>query len=708
MRTAWVIARRELISYLCSPIAAVLLVVFLLVNGYTFWILLSALNDPRSQVNGAVMQLFFGGTLFFWFLVMLMSGALTMRLFAEEKKQGTYELLMTAPVRDGEVVFGKFLGAFLFYALLWIPTLVYPLLLSRYAALDWGPIACGYLGSLVVGALFLAIGQFASALTKNQIISAVVAFTICLLLFSLSFLEFFLPLPQWRGVFGVLNLVAHLDDFGKGVIDTRILVFYSTLILFFLYLTLKGIESRKGIAVATCFILAAFLFFLNLLAYRHPHRWDLTQTQTYTLSDKTVKVLQGLEHPVEIAVFYQPRHSLYKRVFDLLKEFAEKKNQNLKIEYADPDRDPARTQQMTTRLKVDELNTLVVSSGGKIKQIRDTDLEEYDFSARQLGESPKIKNFTGEEALLNAILAVTEERQPVLYFLTGHGEKDIDSFANEGIAATKLFLEKNNMKGEKLLLLGRKEIPSPCDLLVVAGPTKPVTPPEKELLKKYLEGGGSLWLMIDPLTETGLGPLLEEWGVGLGNDVVVDPSTGIPHISAANLFIHSYSRHPITKNMLGVATLFVMARSVAAAPSTAWRSTPLAFTSNGGWGETSVMSQQFEFSEKEDLKGPVSIAVAAEAAAASSEKGRLVVVGDSEFLTNTQLENVGNTDLVDNILQWLLRHEKRVSLKPKTPEQIELHLTSQQMTRLFWATVLGMPFLGLTLGGIAFWRRNRY
>lgn len=245
MKTIWILARRELLSYFCSPVAYVLLFVFLLVNGYTFWILLSALNDPRAQLNGAVMQIFFGGTFFFWLTVILIAAALSMRLFAEENRNGTLELLMTAPVRDTEVVLGKFCGAFIFYAILWIPTLIYPVLLSFYGQPDWGPIACGYLGCLLLGAVFLSIGLWTSTLTQNQIIAAVLSFALSLILFSLSFLEFFIPIPEWRPVFNYVNLIGHFDDFGKGVLDTRVFIYYGSLIVFFLYLTLKAVESRK-------------------------------------------------------------------------------------------------------------------------------------------------------------------------------------------------------------------------------------------------------------------------------------------------------------------------------------------------------------------------------------------------------------------------------------------------------------------------------
>jgi len=245
MRTTFQLLKKELLSLFTTPIATILLFVFLLVNGYIFWILVTALNDPRVQVESSVMQLFFGGTLFFWFLVILVSSVVTMRLFSEESRQGTLELLMTSPVRESEVVCGKFCAAFLFYVFLWIPTLAYPLLLKQYSSLDWGPIWSGYLGVLLLGALFNAIGLFTSTLTKNQIIAAVLSFTFSLGLFSLSFLEFFIPLPEWGRIFNYVNMLDHMDNFGKGVLDSRILTYMISLTVFFLFLTVKRLGLRK-------------------------------------------------------------------------------------------------------------------------------------------------------------------------------------------------------------------------------------------------------------------------------------------------------------------------------------------------------------------------------------------------------------------------------------------------------------------------------
>jgi len=459
----------------------------------------------------------------------------------------------------------------------------------------------------------------------------------------------------------------------------------------------------------TLFIVFGILAAVNYLSFRHYKRWDVTQTQMHTLSDKTEKLLQSLKKPVRITAFYQPTHPLYKKVKDLLKEFADKGGEKLQIEFIDPDKDLARAQILAQKYKVDVLNTLVLSQNEKTKQISASKLAEYEKTGQALGESPKLKFFKAEEALFNALLEITQEKQSKVYFLTGHGEKDSQSSSQEGSATLKRFLDQNNILSDTLILLGKQNIPADADLLILAGPTKKVTQNEIKLLQKYINEGGKVWLLLDPLAESGMTPFLDSIGVFSENKVVVDPSSGLPYISAANLFISQYTPHPIVKSMKGVATLFVLTRPVkpAAVPAKDWAVFPLAFTSPQGWGESKIINPVYEYNEGEDLLGPVSVGVAVQPKKGASVKGRVVVLGDSEFITNTQLQNVGNRDLVYNVIQWLLKEEEFVSVAPKKGDSIELHLNQDEASRLFWISMVWIPFMGLSFGGILWWRRKQ-
>lgn len=248
MHNLGTLTKREFQSYYYSPIAYVVITIFLLIQGYTFWILMNLLNNSRGTVTtDAVMEYFLGGgeNLFFWLCLLLIIPLITMRLLADEMKSGTIELLMTAPVTDTEVVLSKFFGAFCFYFVLWIPTLSFVVIVDYYINPGFGPIYSGYLGTILVGGVLISIGLFASSLTQNQIIAAIFSFFIILIFFSIGFLNTFVPVQNIRNFISYISILEHYADFIKGIIDTRHIIYYISLIVIMLFLTVKTLESRK-------------------------------------------------------------------------------------------------------------------------------------------------------------------------------------------------------------------------------------------------------------------------------------------------------------------------------------------------------------------------------------------------------------------------------------------------------------------------------
>lgn len=237
---------RELRGYFLSPLGWVVATGFLFFNGLAFQTILDYLNNPQAPASMTPLDFFFGGTLFFWLSMLFVGPVLTMRLLAEERRSGTLEMLLTAPITEGQVVIGKYLGAFLFYVFLWLPSLVYVALLAGKLPLDWGPIGASYLGTLGIGAMFLAIGVFTSAVTRNQVVAAVFSFALTFLSFLPAFLEFLVNDPKWRDALGYLNLYQHMDDFSKGIVDSRRLVYYLSVTAFFLFLASRAVEAGKG------------------------------------------------------------------------------------------------------------------------------------------------------------------------------------------------------------------------------------------------------------------------------------------------------------------------------------------------------------------------------------------------------------------------------------------------------------------------------
>jgi len=244
MKGALATLSRELRAYFFSPLAYAILTLFLLVNGFIFWVIVSFLSDPRARI-GAPLELFFGQTVYFWLVLLCIVPVLTMRLLAEERKSGTIEVLMTAPVTETQVVLGKYFAALLFYLCLWLPTLVYVAIIARHADVDPGPVAAGYLGVLGVGALFLAVGVFASSVARNQIVAAVLTFALLVLLFSFGLLANLVTGEVLKRAFAYLDLWQHMDDFAKGLVDTRRVVYYLSGSAFFLFLATRALAANK-------------------------------------------------------------------------------------------------------------------------------------------------------------------------------------------------------------------------------------------------------------------------------------------------------------------------------------------------------------------------------------------------------------------------------------------------------------------------------
>jgi ABC-2 type transport system permease protein len=233
--------RRELRAYFFSPLAYVVLCFFLLVSGVIFIFLVGQLNDPRSG-GGPPLGFFFRTT---WLLLLLIVPVLTMRLISEELRSGSIEVLMTAPVTEGQVVAGKFLAALAFYAVLWLPTVVYAISINLYEKVDWGPVGAGYLGILLIGCLFVSIGVFASAMTRSQLLAAMITVALILLLFLVSLFGSLTTNDLIKNALGHLNIWDHIEEFASGIVDTRRLVFYLSGTLFFLFLASRALEDKK-------------------------------------------------------------------------------------------------------------------------------------------------------------------------------------------------------------------------------------------------------------------------------------------------------------------------------------------------------------------------------------------------------------------------------------------------------------------------------
>ena len=253
MRSVWIIAKKELKTYLYSPIAYILTAFFLLVSGFFFYNILAWANDQtqrmmqsgygveRLNINQMLFQPFFNNmTIILMFLLPM----LTMRLFADEKKTRTEELLLTSPARLSSIIMGKYLAALIIYALILLLTATYAVFVFVYGNPEPLPLLVAYLGLFLLGAVFIAIGLFASALTENQVIAAVISFSAIILIWVISWVGESGP-GAWKGILTYLSFFSHFTNMAGGVIDTQDIVYYLSFIFLGLYLTRSVFEFRK-------------------------------------------------------------------------------------------------------------------------------------------------------------------------------------------------------------------------------------------------------------------------------------------------------------------------------------------------------------------------------------------------------------------------------------------------------------------------------
>ncbi|MCZ6806278.1 MAG: ABC transporter permease subunit [Deltaproteobacteria bacterium] len=245
MRSAWVVMKRELASFFVSPLAYVVLTSWLIFTGVTFWIL-TEFYARNAVTSGADTPLsgFFGGSALFFIPLLVFVPVLTMRLVAAERQSGTLEGLMTAPISEGSIIWGKYGGALVMWGVLWAPTIIYAWIISQHGNVDWGAVASSYFGVFCLGAYFMAIGLLMSTIAPTQIIAAVLSFVALGVLFTVGIGEFVLD-GTLREVCAYLSMWGHMHRFAKGVVDSRYLVFDFSVALLAVGLSIAVLKAGR-------------------------------------------------------------------------------------------------------------------------------------------------------------------------------------------------------------------------------------------------------------------------------------------------------------------------------------------------------------------------------------------------------------------------------------------------------------------------------
>ena len=459
-------------------------------------------------------------------------------------------------------------------------------------------------------------------------------------------------------------------------------------------LFLKTRRARYGGAAGLSVALVlGILILANFLNFRYHKRMDLTENQLYSLSEQSRKVVENLSSEVHIIGFF--RGEAGRLGFeDLVNQYRDVSSK-VQYEIVDPEEEPGRTSQYDIQRNAQ----VVVLSGLK----------------KEIVENPD------EQKITTAIIKITREEEKVVYFLEGHGERDTHDSEAQGLLKAREEVEKQNYRVETYNLAQENQLPEDATVIVSAGPKINFLPTEVDLLKAFLEAGGSFLLLVDPLTEFQMDDFLAEYGLGLGDKVVVDAS-GLGQLfglGAAAPLVAQYADHPITRELSGVMTFFPMAQNVTTSSSPIdYQSGELLLTTPNSWAESDLEQGEASFEEGQDLKGPLKLAAVAtlsgeehsegesEEREAAATESRFVLFGDSDFATNAYFDSVANGDLFLMTIGWLAEETDLVAIRPKDPEDRRINVTFSQWRWIFWSTVVLFPLATLILGTMV-WSSRR-
>ncbi len=454
--------------------------------------------------------------------------------------------------------------------------------------------------------------------------------------------------------------------------------------------TLKyGSNALTAIAIAL-----GILGVINFLSARYYARYDLTERGLYTLSPKTLEVLQGLTNELTVVAFY--RETEQGEFGRLLKQYAYY-SKYFSYRLVDPDKEPVESK----RYKITDYGTSVI---------------EYGRNEERISEGT-------EMALTNALARATSQEKHNVYFLGGHDEFSLDDQTEKGFKKVKQLLIDGNYEVHPLLVLAQTpQVPKDCQLLIVAGPKTAFLSVEIEAVSQYLDDGGAALFLLDPLVETGLEPLLKKWSIGLRNDFVVDKSNVLPGADFSVPVAANYGTHPITAKHKGLMTFFPLVRSVEKVGSLPGSEvSPLVMSSHRSWSEVNLTAliqkrpEDVVYDSGQDLTGPLWLAMVVLGPASHSEEenlarhnpqARLVVFGDSDFATNQFVDVAGNGDLLMNAASWLVNERDRITIRPKMAQFRPLELNPGDAFWIRWVYWLTMPAIAVVAGLIVFWRRR--
>lgn len=649
------------------------------------------------------------------FLFLIAIPILSMRILADERKQKTDQLILTAPISVGKIVLGKYFAMSSVFLIPVAAICIFPVFLQKFGTVPMGESYVAILAFTLYGLTCLAVGIFVSSLTESQVIAAVLSFGILFLTYMMSGIESLISqtgniVTKFLGVFDFQTRFANMIN---GVLNITDVIYFLTVIILMLFLTTQSIQKRRysvsvhnismgaysSITVVIGIVLAVVV---NLIAAKVPTKYtsfDVTSNKLYTITDQTKEMLAGLQEDINLYVI-SAESSVDTNLQQTLNCY-ESESEHVKVSYVDPLVNPKFASQYTTGNLTQ--NSIIVESDKRYKVISYNDLYETEIDYTTYSQS--ITGYDAEGQITSAISYCTSDDMPKIYMIAGHNEYTLDSGFTTAI-------EKENIEYETISLMDYDTIPEDAECIVIHAPETDFSADDADKVIAYLNNGGKALITTEYVGNSlpNFERIMENFGLSIQQGYVVDSHAGnyyqtpiylLPNVEYAD------ETSGLTGSYTYVFAPYAQGIAVPESDTDDITYTKLLTGSDSSIVKTNVQSTSTFEKEEGDLDGPVCIGVKAEKTLDSGSATLYLFSCAQLFTDNADSAVSGNNKvLFSNIMSTVANHEVSVSIPVKSYDVENLTASSSDMY-LFETIVVVLVPLALIICGLVIWLKRR-
>lgn len=735
MKQLFSIVKKELKSSLDHPLGYILIIVFLVLNSFLYF---------RTSIVQEVASLRSMFNLLPWVFLFFIP-ALTMRTWAEERKENTLNVLLSYPIKIWQLILGKYLGTVILVSIMLLLTLIIPITLRGVGNFDWGVVFGQYLGAFFLIVAMVAVGQWGSSLSKNQVVAFIISIAIlfAFVLVGLDFVILALPYPI-SVIAQQLGIMAHYSSLTRGVVDLRDILYFVSVGFVFLLLTyvwlmrMKLVKGAKDWRVlqSTTTIIILIAIVINLFGQSITIRADFTEENLYSLSGATKRVLKDLEDTVRITLYRSKKlptqiELVSRDVQDILTDYKKFGGRHLDYTIKFPDQDDEVAKDAQTagipkiQFNVVRQDEFTLQEGYLGLVIEYLDEKEVIPFIQTIGDL--------EYQLTRNILALQSDKKKTVGIISDFGGKGLDQLTGFANVLSEQYITREVSLAQEEADEAIPSIPDDVEILVISSPTEKYSEGALDALRSYIDQGGKIfWLLsgvnVDQATftaranTTGLEPILAEHGVTLNGDLLTDFashenvnfSTGVfTYVLPYPLWLRGIVQPHVISGTIPQATL-PWASSLSLSDEIAESSQELIKTSAETVAQSGtfvMIPEQLSSLQNKEKSSHLVAATIENVASLSSEgeEGRWVVIANAGFLDDPLLQqHPTNAVMALNSIDWLAQNEALIAIRSKQSAPANLVWESnKQQNMIKWGNIIFVPILVAGFGALWIMRRRK-